>query len=697
MFHSLKEKIRHILITLRVSILSIFVTFFVIAILTLIIINYYNSSHTLVSTSINLIQKISQSVFNKLNDEFTTVEQDDKFAAEMIQNNIVNPHNINQMIYYTFSLADQFDIINQVYWGDQTGNIINAHRESNNSITSEIINRTIQKPITTYIYRNNQGKIIRTSLSYNLIHDPRNRLWYKNAINYKNMIWTDIYKFEELPYLGVTVATPVFLDSGKFTGVIAIDVRLDWISNFISKFHISRNGIIYVVAKSGELVAYPNLYVNREFTTLTDIHSVTPAWVARSFDLFKKAKKSSFSFRYEGQNYLAAFNSFAENPQYYADPWIVGVVAPENDFIGKLKLNSLINALIGILVLVVGLLLVSTLITYVINPIKRLVAQTEKIRRFELDDEEHIDSRIKEVYMLSSAINAMRIGLKSFKKYIPAGLVRQLIKTGEDIRIGGTRRELTVLFSDIKGFTNIAERINPDELMETMNEYFEELSQIITREKGTIDKYIGDSIMAFWGAPAIVEDPVHHAAKVALLCERRLDELNELWRSQNKDILFTRFGIHIGEAIVGNIGSSERINYTAIGDVINIASRLEQANKIYGTRIMVSESVYEIIKNDFILRKVDKIALKGKSISFNIYELLAKTKQELKFDFDAYCHYFNMAFDAYLNKDWYRAKTLFEISLKTFPDDTLARVFIQRCIHFIKEPPQTWDGIWYVH
>ncbi len=697
MYQSLAEKIRHILITLRVSILSIFVTLFVVSIITLIIINYYHSSNTLVSTSINLIQKISKSVFSKLDDEFNHAEQDDKAAADMIQEGLINPNNFTHMIDYTVMLTKQFDIINQIYWSDENGNVINARREFDNIITSQVINRSIKPSYEKYIYRNNEGKVINTKFSTNLNFDPRKRFWYLKAKNTKQFIWTDIYQFHDLPYLGFTAVTPVYNNLNTFIGIMAIDVRLDWISNFIASQKISKNGVIFVASKLGKLVAYPGLYINGHFTELTDIHSVKPEWIAKSFEIFEKTKKSTFSFQYQGQTYLAAFNSFAENPTSYADPWLVGVVAPENDFIGKLKLNSLIDALIGLLILLLGLIVVSTLVTYVINPIKKLVTQTEKIRRFELDDDERINSRIKEVYMLSNAIHAMRIGLKSFKKYVPSGLVRQLIKTGQDVEIGGTKRTLTILFSDIKNFTNIAEHVNPNELMETMNEYFEELSKIIIQEKGTIDKYIGDSIMAFWGAPIIVEAPTHHAARVALLCEERLDTLNALWQTQNKSILNTRFGIHIGEAIVGNIGSSERINYTAVGDVINIASRLEEVNKIYGTRIMVSEPVYQIIKNDFILRRIDCIALKGKSISFNIYELLAEKNQPLNFDLETYRKCFDEAFDAYVNQRWEEAKALFKTCLKYYPKDTVVKVFIHRCRHYINKPPKEWDGVWHVH
>ena len=679
MFRTLFDKIRHIIITLRISILLIFVTLFIAAILTIIILNYGYSSRTLVSTSVNLIQTISNSVFNKLDDEFTRAEQDNQFAAAMIERGLIDARNLDEMTSYTHLLANQFDIINQIYFADEMENVINARRESDNTITSEVINHSITPPIQKIIYRDQQGNVINTKITNDVSFDPRTRFWYIKAKKFQKQFWTDVYQYHGLPFLGVTVARPVYIKSNEFAGVIAIDIRLDWISKYLAQQHISKNGTIYVVSQKGLLIGYPNLYTNKPFTALVDIHSLPESWVVKSFDIYKSTKKSSFSFQDNGKTYLAAFNSFAEDPESYGDPWIVGVVAPENDFIGKLKLDNIIDASIGVLILILGLLIVSILVNYVINPIKKLVKQTEKIRRFELDEDEYIQSRIKEVFMLSNAIHTMRIGLRSFKKYVPSGLVRQLINTGEDVHVGGTKKTLTVLFSDIENFTQMAESVNPNDLMEIMNEYFEELSKIIIREKGTIDKYIGDSIMAFWGAPSPVEAPTHHAARVALECEKRLDTLNTIWKNQNKSILNTRFGIHIGEAVVGNIGSSERINYTAVGDVINIASRLQEVNKTYGTRIMVSEPVYQIIKNDFILRKVDCIALKGKSISLNIYELLAENKNELSFDIDAYVACFEEAFAAYSNNNWDQAEILFKKCLEYYPKDTVAKIFIHRC------------------
>ena len=243
------------------------------------------------------------------------------------------------------------------------------------------------------------------------------------------------------------------------------------------------------------------------------------------------------------------------------------------------------------------------------------MAETENIKEFNLDGEIKINSRIKEVINLKDAIHSMKIGLKLFQKYIPKVLVRQLIESGEDIRIGGVRKKLAIFFSDIKNFTTISEKTDPNLLMLQMGEYFEALTQIIINEKGTIDKYIGDSIMAFWGSPLPDVNPCHHAAKAALRCQKKLDMLNAQWANKGNNTFYTRIGIHTGDAIVGNVGSTERFSYTAIGDSINVASRLEEINKNYKTKIIVSDAMYEEIKDQFILRMIDCVVVKGRSQS----------------------------------------------------------------------------------
>jgi adenylate cyclase len=328
-----------------------------------------------------------------------------------------------------------------------------------------------------------------------------------------------------------------------------------------------------------------------------------------------------------------------------------------------------------------------------VKPIKKLAAETEKIKNFNLDSDIPIKSKIKEVIYLRDAIRSMKIGLKLFQRYIPKVLVRQLIESGEDIRVGGIRKKLVVFFSDIENFTTITEKTEPNQLIIQMSEYFEELTQIIINEKGTLDKYIGDSIMAFWGSPLPVRRPCHHAANTALRCQLKLNELNAIWTKKGNSVLLTRIGIHIGDAIVGNLGSSERLNYTAIGDSINIASRLEEINKNYKTKIIVSDTVYEEIKDQFILRLIDCVVVKGRTQSCHIYELLGNDIQKIEFDLVAYIPLFNQGFLAYKQQRWTDAIIAFTRCLEIYPKDTIAPIFIIRCQHFKSEPPASgWDG-----
>ena len=245
-----------------------------------------------------------------------------------------------------------------------------------------------------------------------------------------------------------------------------------------------------------------------------------------------------------------------------------------------------------VIIFIIGVCLILFWVARIVTPIKKLVKETEKIRTFNLEGSDRVHSHIKEVIEVSDAIFSMKMGLRSFQKYVPASLVRQLIMAGEDVRIGGKKEELAIFFSDIKDFTAIAEKTESNQLMKQICDYLDTFSHVIIQDNGTIDKFIGDAIMAFWGAPTAVKHPCEHAAHAALQCMRELQILNQKWEAEKKPGFYTRMGLHYGIAIVGNLGSSERLNYTALGDAVNIASRLVSANKLYGTSILVSESFY---------------------------------------------------------------------------------------------------------
>jgi adenylate cyclase len=211
---------------------------------------------------------------------------------------------------------------------------------------------------------------------------------------------------------------------------------------------------------------------------------------------------------------------------------------------------------------------------------------------------------------------------QTFSKFVSKTVVDELLKKPEMLKLGGEKKALTVLFSDIRGFTTLSERMTPEQLVDYLNHYLQAMTDIVIKYDGTLDKYVGDEIMAFWGAPIPQQEHAILACKAAIEMMNKLHEMNVQWRQQGMDSLDIGIGINTGEMIVGNVGSSSRMDYTLIGDSVNLGARLEGTNKVYGTHIIVSEFTYEQVKDHVLVRELDLIKVKGKDRPVTIYELL---------------------------------------------------------------------------
>ncbi len=210
----------------------------------------------------------------------------------------------------------------------------------------------------------------------------------------------------------------------------------------------------------------------------------------------------------------------------------------------------------------------------------------------------------------------------TFSKFVSKDIVDELLKDPDKIALGGARREITVFFSDVRGFTTISESLSPEELVQLLNEYLSAMTDSIIEMKGTIDKYMGDAIMAFWGAPVPLEDHAYYGCVTALIQLEKLKGLQESWKRRNLPSIDIGIGLNSGPAVVGNMGSSHRMDYTCMGDTVNLGSRLEGSNKMYGTRIIISEYTYEKVKERVYARELDLVQVKGKTHPVRIYELL---------------------------------------------------------------------------
>ncbi|GAB4268209.1 MAG: hypothetical protein Kow0029_03410 [Candidatus Rifleibacteriota bacterium] len=281
----------------------------------------------------------------------------------------------------------------------------------------------------------------------------------------------------------------------------------------------------------------------------------------------------------------------------------------------------------------------------------------------------------------------------TFGRFISSAVVDEILKNPDRIKPGGEKKELTVMFTDLAGFTTISEKLPPEQLTELMNEYLGEMTNVLFKYGGTLDKYIGDAIMAFWNHPK--EQPEHPqmAAECAIAMQKKLAELREKWVKQGLPEVMVRAGINTAQCMVGFIGSSIQMNFTCLGDGVNLASRLEGANKPYDTLIMISEPVFKRIdKEKFSTRFLDYLAVKGKDQPIKVYELRGLKSEEAKEWLEASPVY-HLAIENYLERNWDEAIKLLKTVQKLVPGDKPTEIFIERCEHFKSEPPpENWDG-----
>lgn len=275
---------------------------------------------------------------------------------------------------------------------------------------------------------------------------------------------------------------------------------------------------------------------------------------------------------------------------------------------------------------------------------------------------------------------------KAFSNYVSPDLVREIEKHPDKLVLGGEQREISILFSDIRGFTSVSERLTPPELVALLNEYLSPMTRIVLEEKGTLDKFIGDAVMAIYNAPLDVPDHARHACASAVRMLEKLEQLNQGFVQRGMQPIDIGIGINTGPAVVGNMGADIRFDYTAIGDAVNLASRLEGLNKFYGTHILVSEDTRSRVSDQrFVFREVDRVRVKGKSQPVVMYELMV-ARQEL-------LPAFEKALALYRDRQFESARTMFDELAESYADGP-SGLYRSRCDEYLlNPPPQEWDGV----
>ncbi len=279
----------------------------------------------------------------------------------------------------------------------------------------------------------------------------------------------------------------------------------------------------------------------------------------------------------------------------------------------------------------------------------------------------------------------------AFSRYVSRAVVEEILRDHTKLKLGGQKKQLTVMFCDLKDFTKLSENMEVEKLTSLLNEYFTRMTSIILKNQGTLDKYMGDAIMCFWGAPLDIPNHAELACKTAIEMLAELQSINESWKEKYGLTIRIRIGLHSGDMSVGNMGSEQVFSYTVMGDNVNLGSRLEGVNNLYGTSILVSEATKAAAGSNFFFRELDRVMVKGKEESVRIFELMSKHPSSS--EEQNWISKFSEARSAYADGDWSKAESLLQECLSTVPEDRAAKALLQR-MELLQKPPKDWDGVW---
>ncbi len=544
---------------------------------------------------------------------------------------------------------------------------------------------------------------------HNYGYDPRSDSFYRQVEKTRKRTWIGPYVFFDEGVPGITCAAPNLRRDGSMGGVFTIDFNLNFLSRFVGELHFSEHGRVFILAPDGKVIADPKLQLvettgkgyEGKIVTVADVadpvlqafHAAIPAEIRTRTSPAPAPARTQFGFTLDGRRYLAGCRILDIDQGL---TWMVGAAAPESDFTGVLDRNRLATVVITLVALAAGLAISLVVARQITRPLSNLASEMGEIGRFHLLRRPRMKTIFKEVALMDESLLSMKGSLRSFSYYVPTDLVRTMLASGQEATLQGQTRELTVYFSDIAGFTSLAEGVNPDQLVQHLARYLDEMTKIVASTGGTVDKFIGDAIMAFWGAPVNMPDHAARACCTAVLAQRKLAAMRSEADTQWPAKLHARIGVATGEMLVGNIGSPERFNYTVMGDTVNLASRLEGLNKLYGTSILIGESTFQSARASIVARPIDIVLVKGKQRQVKVYEPLCLSDEQDPAA-RSLASLFEEGLHLYLRRDFKQAAGCYERALQLCPGDRPAAVLLERSREYVLSPPgDEWDGVFAV-
>ncbi len=606
----------------RVDILTAFGSLLLVTFLTVIIYNYRSTSQAVLMLCDDLTDQATQSVIDKTAAFLTPAAELTELSAQLFTTKVLPFDNVAKLERYAIECLKSQSQIAMFLIGDRAGNFLLAKREPDGITATKFVNRKVNPPLTTWKYWDKALRVIRTETLTTDTYDPRSRPWYQGAEAKRGLYWTDLFIYYTGRKPGIAVSYPVIDPQGRVVGVIGYDIELVKLSTFLQSLKIGKHGLAFIINDKKELVAYP------DFTKVIDnkgetgklepvrVEALDNASVVAAYRENLRTGQEKFSLEVAGVRYHASFTNF---PPSFGKPWQVVVVVPEDDFIGEVK--TLSHRVFAICLFFLGLAVAFTfrISERISKPILQLAKETDRIRNFQLEEPLVLKSHIAEIQVLGEAIERTKVSLRSFMRFAPQQLVQQVIQDGKELILEGERREVTLLFSDLRNFTHFAEQTPPEEVVHILNVHFDSMVKIISDHGGYVVDFLGDSLFAVFGAPQSDPDHTLQAIMCAVTMQLTGAKLNAEPSDPHLPRLEMGIGVNTGSCVVGNMGSQVRIKYGVVGHAVNLAARIETFT--VGGQVLISEASRRLVEDLILVSGPFEAYGKGVEGAMQIWEV----------------------------------------------------------------------------
>ena len=636
-----------------------------------------------------LADTINDQIVSAVGDQLQSITTEARSAMiavrSLLTEKVLDTDDVKKRQFVFLSQLQAQPTISWVAFGRPDGTFFASHKLGDTGFELLEIEADRRLRIEQYEYTGSDARL-KDSRIVDTTYSVTDQDWYRGADEAGDERWSTltIHPVGERP--SAAFAAPVDID-GKRVGILCIIIELTRVSNFLSQLTVGKSAGAFILDRDGNAIAAPDADAD-ELTPLKTNHPLFPVAVdaiRKAGSTYDTTNAQAFPTEVtrEGRNYKTVLTPIS------FPGWSLVTVVPESEFLGPVQ-ETIRKLLIGLAVLIViaGLLSAWLAQRLIAAPLIKVVGEIRHVERFDLDKVRRHPSRLAEIENLSGAIGDMAQGLAAFRKYIPADLVRRLVSDGNGAKLGGAVRPMSVLFIDLAGFTGMSERLG-EGIIPLLSRYFDSVSAQIQQHGGTIDKFIGDAVMAFWGAPAPNPDHAVDCCRAALACRRAVETAGLV--DDSGQSVKIRIGINSGDMLVGNIGSEVRLNYTVIGDAVNIASRLESTNKVYGSTIIIGPETRRLAGDRIVVRELDRLAVYGRAGGLQIYELLAMADEAggLLDWVKTYEH----GLAAWRSREFAQAIGYFEKARAMRTGDAASSVMIERCRQQLANPAsEDWDG-----